>query len=133
MRLEHGLHNEKLCDHLFNNMQGEFNDWVVTTAFYACIHFVEHKTFPREIGGMFFTDFEGYCSHRHFEKGDKRSKHSLKAQLVGEEMPKMRKRYEWLKANSMKARYANHEVPENDAKTAHRLMKAIKQACLGHA
>jgi hypothetical protein len=40
----HGEHNEKACDLLALN-QG-FPDWVITTAFYASLHFVTSKIFP---------------------------------------------------------------------------------------
>ena len=43
MKLAHGQHNEMLSDHLLMLENGKYNDWTVTTAFYACIHFVDHK------------------------------------------------------------------------------------------
>ncbi|HCA42575.1 MAG TPA: hypothetical protein DEP28_04900, partial [Bacteroidetes bacterium] len=44
MSLDHAEHNEKACQLLFKT--NEFNDWVVTTAFYSSLHSVSFKLFP---------------------------------------------------------------------------------------
>jgi len=84
MRLEHGEHNEGLCDHLLTFDNGKYNDWVVTTAFYACIHFVEHKLFPCQLGGLNYDNFDEYCGYQHNEQYNNLSKHSLKERLVNQ-------------------------------------------------
>jgi len=101
MRLEHGEHNEELCDFLFGKMDGKLNDWVVTTAFYACIHFAEHALFPARIGGRGGADFNAYCKYMHEERGSRTSKHSLKAELVGRMATGTKERYKWLKNTCM--------------------------------
>lgn len=40
----HGQHNEEVCDLLL--LQKKYPDWVITTAFYAALHFVSYKIFP---------------------------------------------------------------------------------------
>jgi len=43
-RRKHAIHNEQVCDYLLAS--NEFHDWVVTTAFYAALHFVQSDIFP---------------------------------------------------------------------------------------
>jgi len=129
MRLRHGEHNEELCAHLMGDVPGRFNDWAVTAAFYACIHFVEHALFPRAMEGRHFADFEEYCRYR-LKKGDRRSRHILKADLVAEVMPDVRERYGRLKDTCMHARYKDYRTSEKKARAAQRAMLEIKRACL---
>lgn len=44
MRKQHAIHNEEACDFLLSS--NKFNDWVITTAFYSALHFVQHEIFP---------------------------------------------------------------------------------------
>jgi len=43
---EHGKHNKDVCDKLNLQDELECNDWVVTTAFYSSIHYLDHILFP---------------------------------------------------------------------------------------
>jgi len=129
MRLEHGEHNEELCDHLLETTGDRFSDWVVTTAFYACIHFVEHKMFPLKMGGAEFRNFGEYCNHLH-KKGGRRSKHAIKADLVRKNLPEVAVHYHKLKDACMDARYIDYRVSDEDAVLSRRAMKEVKKACL---
>lgn len=60
MSKEHANHNAELCDLLLNN--GRFNDWVVTTAFYAALHFVNYILFPLKFQDKTFYNFNKYYS-----------------------------------------------------------------------
>jgi len=77
MRKEHAEHNESLCELLLNN--GNYNDWVITTAFYSAIHFVRHKIFPLDkydpqTGSQeSFSNFNDYLNR--FSRVDKNRKH----------------------------------------------------------
>lgn len=130
MRLAHGEHNEELCDHLLNETEGKFNDWVVTTAFYACIHFVEHKMFPCKLESVDFECFEDYCDYQHNHKNNSLSKHSLKADLVKKKVPAINSQYRWLKDACMKSRYTNYKVSDDKARQCNLVMKKIKEACV---
>lgn len=129
MKFEHGEHNEKLCNHLLEQTPGTFNDWVVTTAFYACIHFVEHKIFPSKIDDEDFDCFEDYCDHQHNKVKNSMSKHSLKADLVKKRIPGVSSQYRWLKEACMNSRYTNYIVSDDKAKSSNIIMKKIKEAC----
>jgi len=130
MRLEHGERNEELCDILLRDLPGRFNDWAVTTAFYACIHFVEHKIFPARICGNRFENFKAYCNHQYNVRENHRSKHSLKSSLVREMIPGISSTYNRLKDASMHTRYEEYRIPDEDAEKANKSMKKVKKACL---
>lgn len=44
MKGKHAAHNEKACDYLLKSRL--FNDWVITTAFYSALHYVQDEIFP---------------------------------------------------------------------------------------
>lgn len=45
--LDHAKHNKEACESLFEN--GLYYDWVITTAFYSALHFIDYKLFPYTI------------------------------------------------------------------------------------
>lgn len=130
MRLQHGEHNENLSDHLSSYDHGRYNDWVITTAFYACIHFVEHKIFPCHIKGISYADFDEYCDYEQNKQYNKATKHSLKTQLVKLRIPGILAQYRFLKDVCMNARYTDYRVSNHKAKTCYDMMKIIKRNCI---
>ncbi len=42
--LDHANHNKEVCDYLSKNPN--YSDWIITTAFYSALHFVDYKIFP---------------------------------------------------------------------------------------
>ncbi len=58
MRKKHAKYNELLCEVLAED--GRWDDWVVTTAFYSAMHFVEFKLFPMREAGTSYPAFEQY-------------------------------------------------------------------------
>ena len=48
MKQEHAKHNEDACHYL--NQSGKYNDWVITTAFYSAMHYVQYELFSMEVG-----------------------------------------------------------------------------------
>ena len=60
MKKQHAIHNEEVCDFLLTSKK--FNDWVVTTAFYSSLHFVQFELFPLTDDGQKYTDFNIYFS-----------------------------------------------------------------------
>ncbi|WP_256004901.1 hypothetical protein [Pedobacter deserti] len=130
MRLEHGEHNESLSDFLLSHENGRYNDWVVTTAFYACIHFVEHKIFPCKVDGIDHGTFEEYCDYEHNEQNNHNSKHGLKANLVKSRIPGINRQYRFLMDACMNSRYNDYHVSNAKAKTCNDTMKVIKKSCI---
>lgn len=133
MRKEHAEHNESLCDFLYDN--GNYNDWVVTTAFYSALHFVRHKIFPltkydAENGNYkTFDDFEQYLS---WLSNPKPNKHRELKKLVYEhsELTPIYGRYLRLFDLCRIARYHNYKTLQEKANIARENLKEIKKICM---
>jgi hypothetical protein len=120
---KHSEHNEKLCDILLKD--GNFNDWVITTAFYSAIHLVDHQIFPRTIGGEAeFGSFMQYLHRKSFQKPP----HEVRADLVAEYLP-CSSAFNWLLDACHNARYNQYEVPPEFPKRARGCLDSIKKAC----
>lgn len=132
MRKEHAEHNEKACELLYND--GNFDDWVITTAFYSAIHFVRHKLFPlkrydpHNSQERTFNNFNEYISK--FMDPSSSNRHKELRKLVTEELGPISGRYRWLSDNCWHSRYHNYKVSRQKAKRAREHLKEIKQACV---
>jgi hypothetical protein len=113
MSREHGRHNKLVCDKL--NLLENFscNDWIVTTAFYSAIHFIEYYCFPFNHKGRIFQNIEE--AHRNLNKANK---HQTRSFVVNESLQSLFQEYEFLKSNSHNARYINYAVNDAIAKLA---------------
>ena len=105
--LDHALHNERVCKCVD---EGGFNDWVVTTAFYSAIHFVEHEIFP--IGNL-----------------DGSIKYKLRSDLVYRHLISVAGEYNWLKNTSWTARYNKYQISDKMKKKAKDCLQSIKGVC----
>ena len=45
--LNHAIHNKEACEYL--SKEPKFSDWVITTAFYSALHFIDYKIFPLDL------------------------------------------------------------------------------------
>lgn len=125
--LDHALHNEKVCKHL--NRTPHFLDWVITTAFYSALHFVNHKLFPFELvdDGKKITikNFNEYCKY----KKDSTRKHNKLAELVAERLEDIADAYCQLRDTSWTARYQDYTYNRDIANIAVKRLKEIKDYC----
>jgi hypothetical protein len=129
MRLAHARHNETACQHLKNS--GLFNDWVITTAFYSAIHFIDHELFPKQYEDpqtgrpRTFNDFESY-----YNRTDRSvNKHQLRHNLVDEYIPEVSDQYQTLKENCWTARYVNYRVDPLISDECFFCLQQIKEIC----
>lgn len=129
-RLNHGLHNETVCDYL--ELKNEFADWIITTAFYSALQFVSYYVFPIEI-----TDkngkkrvFGNIDSYYRVNNHNRISKHNLLSDLVYHWNPKIADEYKWLLDMSMTARYQNYQQDKLISNKARSLLKKIKKECI---
>jgi hypothetical protein len=124
MRKAHGQHNLDLTNILIQN--SSYNDWVITTAFYSCVHFVEHALFPLIEHGIEYPDFNDFWNRtsRHT------SKHSCKKALVWKYLRTVGAKYRDLFDECNNSRYNDYNVSLSDAKSALNKANAIKAACL---
>ncbi len=124
MQKEHAIHNEAACDFLLAN--GNFSDWVVTTAFYSALHYVQHEIFPLTEQGVNFPDLDSYYHHLK-QNGIQKSKHRVTINLVNTHLKNEAPKYRWLYDSCMNARYTNYEISNTLATQARNYLNEIKQ------
>ena len=124
MRKEHAIHNEAACDFLLTSSQ--FNDWVVTTAFYSALHFVQHEIFPITEGNKTYRDLNEYYGKVLKISNKSLSKHTATILLVSKKLPKCAAHYRWLHDACMTARYNNYSVSEDKAKLARKYLGDLR-------
>ncbi|MBD3330273.1 hypothetical protein GF354_01950 [Candidatus Peregrinibacteria bacterium] len=128
--LDHAEHNEKACKYL--NRKPDFLDWVITTAFYSALHFINHKIFPYKVkvnGKMIIIkDFATYCNN--YKKDTTRKHHQLSA-LVEEKCPEIADDYNQLKDISWTARYSRYQYDRDISDLAVKRLGAVKKYCVG--
>jgi len=106
MKRLHGQHNEKVCNKL--NLDPLIcNDWIVTTAFYSAIHFLDHALFPCTLDGENFQNISE--AHKSIRSN---SKHQTRGILLSKLMDQHYQDYLFLQTNSQNARYVNYDVNE---------------------
>lgn len=127
-RLDHGLHNEKACTHL--ELNKEFSDWIITTAFYSALQFVSYKIFPIEIctNGR-KLNIHDISQYQNLSNKKDLSRHAVLSDLVFKHCSDISEDYDWLKDMSMTARYVNYQHPPEVANKAKTLMLRIKKHC----
>ncbi|MEX2574901.1 MAG: hypothetical protein WD317_11415 [Balneolaceae bacterium] len=127
---EHAEHNEEVYNYLRQKI--DYIDWIITTAFYSAIHYVEFKVFPFEksFGPNTFqiTSIDIY----HEIVGSRKSKHASRSEIVRNKIPECATAYDDLKSLCQTARYHDykHEHPKEIDKKVARHLKKIKKACL---
>lgn len=128
-RLNHGLHNEAVCDYL--ELKKEFADWIITSAFYSALQFVTHKIFPFTLPAFqgrtttinSINDYKVYGNKN-------QNKHDLLLGLVQQKHPEIYPEYNWLLDASYNARYTDYQQPPEVANKARTYLKKVKNLCL---
>jgi len=120
----HARHNRDACDELLRATA--YKDWVVTTAFYSSLHFVQHEIFPLVVAGQSHDTFESY--YRNIPRGTRRSKHSETVKLVHDHIPNISWRYKWLHDECMSARYRKYRVKAGFDVIARTYLREIEAA-----
>ncbi len=126
--LEHAGHNEKVCKYL--DRKPAFLDWVITTAFYSAMHYLEHKLFPLKMKNgkreIKMKNFEEY--YMLYGKDDGR--HKAFSKLVEREHPDISDDYNKLKDISWTARYHKYQYNRTISNHAKTMLDNIKTDCL---
>lgn len=127
--LEHAEHNLEVCKHLYDNT--EFNDWVITTAFYSALHFVRHTILPYKYINngktKIFSDFETMYSA--IGRPQNKSKHIFLLDLVENELQEIHVEYNTLLDLANSSQYINYNFEDSQAKLAVNYLKRIKEFC----
>jgi hypothetical protein len=126
----HGEHNERVCD-LLALQDPPFPDWVITTAFYASLHFVTSKIFPISypVKDSPNITFRNIAEWQRFKNYSSNKRHELIKNLVGEHCSVIASEYEWLLSSSMNSRYHSYSHPPEIVNKARDYMKKIKRYC----
>jgi hypothetical protein len=123
---EHALRNFDLCIKLFD--EDKYKDWVITTAFYSAVQFVEYTIFPLVVKKIEYSDFDEYYEAN--SKNGFPNKHSVRKSLVSEQLPKIRSQYRDLFDECHTARYYNYDISPSKAIEAKKNIQFIKSECL---
>lgn len=132
-KIPHALHNEQVCSLL--DTSKTCPDWVITTAFYASLHFVQDKLFPADmtIGTTTnrFDCFDKYYAVlRLTKKGI--SKHKATIYLVKKHLKPISADYKRLHDLCHDARYKDWIVPQQNDDLAIKILTKVKAVCLPH-
>ena len=105
---DHGKHNKDLCDIIPNS----HNDWIITTAFYACIHYIDHALFPVVHNGVTYNSIEEWHVSL---KPRSRSPHESRKILVNYYLNHQYPNFKHLFSSCMNARYVDYVVANSQA------------------
>lgn len=124
-RIRHACHNEEISKVI--HALGKFPDWVITTSFYAAIHFVSFKIFPiayinNSNKDALLNTLDEYHKHNQIQV----NKHEALADLVYQYFPDISPEYDWLMGLCTTARYQNYQQSSDDAERAIKLLGTIK-------
>lgn len=130
-RLDHGLHNEEVCNLLFNAQKW---DWTVTSAFYSALHFVQSKIFPLQLKTTDDKTFSVPNFNVYFRGGHHKvhnmSKHEILIELVEKYCPDIAPDYCWLHDTCRNARYHHYNTTEKTARRALKCLERVKNFCI---
>lgn len=124
MKKDHAEHNESACDFLLKS--GKYPDWVITTAFYSALHFVQHEIFPLKEDGKDYLNFDIYYYKLSRTSKKFKSKHYITKELVSIYIPSINGYYRWLFDNCMNSRYKSYNVSKDEAERARDFLSKLK-------
>jgi hypothetical protein len=125
LKKQHGKHNADLCELLYHSYSGQYDDWVVTTAFYSCIHIIDHITFPLTYNNVEYDCFENYYQAVIAKQGYK-TKHQVRKEMVREKQHKtIFNKFAQLMDDCHNARYSNYAIEDYIARNSYNTMKSI--------
>lgn len=110
--LEHACHNKHACEYL--GKHSDYSDWIITTAFYSALHFVDYKLFPlkfnsgeKEYVFLRFEDYYGFYV-KNITRGIGR--HKVRLELVEKRLIDIAHQYNKLLNLCTNARYFNYKL-----------------------
>lgn len=123
-KVKFGDRNKELSKQLFKGKT--YYDWVVTTSFYSCIHYVESKILPVDLNGI-----ECKCLADVRSAYKMAGRHSARERLVFDELGgEVGARYKWLQDRSRYSRYETFKINNNEAEKALQYLDFIENKCV---
>lgn len=124
-RLSHAINNEAASKVLLNS--GKFDDWVITTTFYASLHYICYHIFPMnaEKNGRTVTisTIDQYRNHYNIDK----NRHRTLCDLAFAVSADLGAEYNYLLDQSMLARYHHYRFEERVVRSCLASLVLIKQ------
>lgn len=125
MKRAHAKHNKNVCNFLnLRSAEVPCNDWIITTAFYSSIHFIDHLLFPLTHNGTVFNNISE--AHNRLQSP---SIHQSRGILVSQHLPHLSTPYKFLIAESQSARYSRYDVNSAVSNLAVTHLETISIAC----
>jgi hypothetical protein len=126
---QHGEHNEEVCNLL--NTEKKYRDWIITTAFYASLHFISCKIFPfehpiKDSQPIRINTIEEWQRFRNYTSN---KRHDLLAELASRFCSDVSEKYDWLLSTAKTSRYHQFQYDVQISDLAVSYMKAIKKSC----
>lgn len=122
-RKEHGERNKNLSNQLLYSKL--YFDWVITTAFYSSIHFVEDHILPCTINEKVCKNIDEVKKSYSMP-----GRHASRERLVVDKMNhSIGAKYKWLDDKSRYARYTTYKVTVSEAEKAKQYLEEIYNAC----
>ena len=120
--LDKAQHNEQAANLLLEN---RFYDWVITTAFYSAVCYVDAAIFPLvDSGGGTYQDMDSYA------RAKNATKHTIRRDLVRKHLAVIKSQFQRLFDQSQTARYHSYQATEFHAGQALLNLQMVKNACL---
>ena len=124
--LEHANHNFALYKELINLKK--YDDWVITVAFYAALHYIDHKIFPIQESSnpnnKTYPNFNKYYTEHRFS-----SQHNVRSDLVRTLLPNIFPYFEILKTAARESRYEDYNPKTQTIQMVIQSINQIRKTC----
>lgn len=129
----HASHNLK--NHSFLKEKGGCDDWVITTAFYSALKFIEGSLFPfayKHPKTKELTDFKSYNNYKStYNRFKSDTPHSIMRSFVKENTNQdIHTSYEVLYNECHNSRYKNYQIEEEILVIVYEALEEIKLFCI---
>jgi hypothetical protein len=130
-KLDHANHNADACNYLHQETYKKYSDWVITTAFYAALHYCEYLFFPyswkvEKTETMTFSNIDELFE---YFKREMENKRSFRKRWLRNKFSEISPIYNALYDQCQTARYHEYFFDNEEAKIAIMRMKEIQKFC----
>jgi len=130
MSRSHARHNKTACKFIKDSEQ--FNDWVITTAYYSAMHFFQSELFPGQFESPVNGKIKTYTSFdKYYNETDGFTKHGLLLNLVEEYVDDddVIDGFTSLKELCWTARYTKYSYSNQIAEECYKNLELIAEYC----
>jgi hypothetical protein len=130
MSRNHAKHNKEACK--FIKDSGLFNDWVITTAYYSALHFMQSYLFPETYENPQTGQMKRYDNFdKYFHDTRDYTKHGLLLSLVEEQIDDndVIDGFTSLKELCWTARYSSYYCSNEIANECYKNLEVIEEYC----